>query len=157
MPSTLAMMLASCLTGVTALTRNNQIILQFLSIRPDDPLYVERFLGISAFDTEPAVPTRTTEAYHIQELRKIKTNLAKGILPQPSYLVNHPTRGYHLPHPMSPDNVPIEFMTLDDLSSVPKRIKTLGEIILETQLGLTPKQEKVSGQSLFNFFVSPTE
>ena len=155
MLSKISLMIASCLTSVAALTKENQILLQFLSIRPDDPNYVERFLAIRAFDNVLAVPTTTTEAYHKQELRNIKAKLAEGEIPLPPYLVNHPRRG-HLPHPMSPGYVPVEIRTLDEMPGVAERIRTLDEMLLESQLDMTPKHQE-PGESLLDFFVSSLE
>ena len=37
-------------------TINDQYILQLVNLDPDDDLFVEKFLSIRAFETEPAVP-----------------------------------------------------------------------------------------------------
>ena len=162
------MMMASLLTGVTTLTRENQIIMQFLAIKPDDPLYIERFLAIRAFDNKPAVPSPTSEANQrrktnpdrerdffagdnrqlIQQLREVQAGLAQGTLPQPPYLVNHPRRGYHHPLPMSPDGIPVEFLTLEDSSSASGRVRTLEELLIGTPLDTVPNREAVPNKAL---------
>ena len=106
-------------TNCWSFTVNDQLILQLIAIDPKDDRYVEKFLGIRAFETVPAVPhpeppvtpepknkTRikmpTHEPELIDILLRIREDQRQGKLPQPPFLSKHPRRGYHHPLALSP-------------------------------------------------------
>ena len=130
---------------ISTLTIENQFIIQLLALDPKDPLYVEKFLRIKAIDPTPAVPPSPLDSNSskdeknrerdlfagdqsdlIQEILKVQANRVQGKLPQPPYLVKHPRRGYHHPLALSPEGIPVEFLTLEDslhVSSNPETIE----------------------------------
>ena len=114
------------LTTCWSFTVNDQFILQLVSLDPDDDLFVEKFLSIRAFETEPAVPYprppatpepeinhRIKEPTHdpelVQILLKVRDDLRRGVLPQPPFIEKHPWRGYHHPLALSPNGFPAEY------------------------------------------------
>ena len=119
-------------TSCWSFTINDQYLLQLIAIDPEDDLFVEKFLGIRAFDSVPAVPhseqsvtpepenkTRIKLPTHdpelVEILLRVRDNLRQGVLPQPPFLSKHPRRGYHHPLALSPHGFPAEYFLHEGL------------------------------------------
>ena len=129
-------------------TVDDQLILQLIALDPKDDRFVEKFLGIRAFETVPAVPhteppvtsepknkTRIKMPKHEPELidilLRIRENQLQGKLPQPPFLAEHPRRGYHHPLALSPNGFPLEYFNFEGLPHYYPKDSDKGEIIRE--------------------------
>ena len=140
---------ASLWAKSSALTVENQYILQLLAIDPEDPLYRERFLSIKAIEPISAVPPSSQvndtpkqlgdrerdlfagdHSSLIREILKIQGDRVQGKLPQPPYLTKHPRRGYHHPLALSPEGIPIEFFTFEGPPHPSDQVERVEEFLL---------------------------
>ena len=153
-------------TSCWSFTVNDQYILQLIAIDPEDDLFVEKFLGIRAFDSVPAVPhseqsvtpepenkTRIKLPTHdpelVEILLRVQDNLRQGVLPQPPFLSKHPRRGHHHPLALSPHGFPAEYFLHEGLPHDYGK-NSEEEVIKEI---LWPFKHKVEGNSEYAWLI----